>query len=191
MHNVEFKAELRDLELARSICRQLGATHAGDLRQVDTYFKVASGRLKKREITYPSEPEAAADVEFIFYDRPDQTSPRLSHFVVYDEQTARERFGTRGLPIELTVAKHRCLFLTGPVRIHLDTVDDLGTFMEFEAIVSRAHPVRKCHELVGQLRQHFQPVIGEAIAVSYCDLMRLEQQSDAPAQADPFELDGT
>ncbi len=191
MHNVEFKAELRDPDLARSIARQLGATHAGDLRHLDTYYKVASGRLKRREITYADQPEQSAEIEYIFYDRPDQTSPRLSHYVIYDEPTAKERFGTRELPVELTVAKTRCLFLTGPVRIHIDDVEGLGAFVEFEAVVSRAHPVRKCHELVGQLRQHFQPVLGEAIAVSYSDLQRLEQESASLPAGDPFGFDGT
>jgi adenylate cyclase class IV len=196
MHNVEFKAELRDLDLARAIARQLGATHAGDMRQVDTYYKVASGRLKRREITYldggdDGAEKAEPEIEYIFYDRPDQASPRLSHYVIYDEATARERFGTRDLPVELTVSKRRCLFLTGPVRIHLDEVDDLGRFIEFEGVVSRAHTVRTCHELVSKLREHFQPAMGEPIAVSYSDLQRLEQSSKTPATGDPFGLDGT
>ena len=49
MHNVEFKSELRDLELAQSICKAMGATHAEILEQTDTYYKVPSGRLKRRE----------------------------------------------------------------------------------------------------------------------------------------------
>ena len=195
MHNVEYKAELRDADLARSIARQLGATHAGNLRQVDTYYKVASGRLKRREISYAGDNETPTEIEYIFYDRPDQTTQRLSHYVIYDETTARERFGTRELPVELTVGKVRCLFLTGPVRIHIDEVEGLGSFIEFEAVVSRAHPVRKCHELVSQLRQHFQPAMGEPIAVSYSDLQRLEQETDSESQsqivADPFGFDGT
>lgn len=196
MHNVEFKAELRDLDLARAIARQLGATHAGDMRQVDTYYKVASGRLKRREITYlnggdEGAEKAEPEIEYIFYDRPDQTAPRLSHYVVYDEPTARERFGTRDLPVELTVAKKRCLFLTGPVRIHLDEVDDLGTFIEFEAVVSRAHPVRACHEMLAKLRGHFTPTLGEPIAVSYCDLQRLERETHTQQTGELFGFDGT
>ncbi|MEO1718313.1 MAG: CYTH domain-containing protein [Planctomycetota bacterium] len=193
MHNVEYKAELRDPELARAIARQLGATHAGDLRHVDTYYKVASGRLKRREISYADDIEAPPEIEYIFYDRPDQTTQRLSHYVIYDEPTAKERFGTRDLPVELTVGKMRCLFLTGPVRIHIDDVEGLGSFIEFEAVVSRAHPVRKCHELVSQLREHFRPAMGEPIAVSYSDLQRLEQEtsSQQPAGGDPLGFDGT
>ncbi|MEO1584336.1 MAG: class IV adenylate cyclase [Planctomycetota bacterium] len=190
MHNVEFKAELRDLSLARAISLKLGATHAGDMRQVDTYYKVATGRLKRREITFLDEAGKGEppEVEYIFYDRPDLTTPRLSHYVVYDEPTARERFGTRDLPVELVVAKTRRLFLTGPVRIHLDEVEGLGTFIEFEAVVSRAHTVRSCHEMLAKLRTDFQPALGEAIAVSYSDLQRIEQQTQAEAVGDPFGL---
>ena len=49
MHNVEFKCELRDLPLARSILKAKGASFIGELRQTDTYYKISSGRLKKRE----------------------------------------------------------------------------------------------------------------------------------------------
>jgi adenylate cyclase class IV len=183
MHNVEFKAELRDLPLAQAICRRLGATHAGQMRQLDTYYRVPSGRLKRRETTHAAEP-GQTEVEYIFYDRADRPAPRLSHYIIYDEPTARERFGVRPLPVEVSVAKTRTLFITGPVRIHLDEVDGLGRFIEFEAVVSRAHPVQRCHDLVAQLRDAFLPVLGEAISVGYADLLRLELESAAPLRRD-------
>ena len=49
MHNIEFKAELRDLIAARQQCKQLGASRMGILYQTDTYFRLAGGRLKRRE----------------------------------------------------------------------------------------------------------------------------------------------
>ena len=173
MHNVEYKAELRDLSLARAICRQLGASSAGEMHQEDTYYKVPSGRLKRRDIRLN---DGSRETEYIFYDRADHSSPRLSHYVIYDEPTAVERFGTRSLPVDIVVSKRREVFLTGPVRIHLDEVDSLGAFLEFEAVVSRAHPVKRCHELVAELREAFRLATGEAIAVGYADLVRLEKE---------------
>ena len=183
MHNVEYKAELRDMPLARAICQRLGATPADEMRQVDTYYRVPSGRLKRREITAA---DGSRDVEYIFYDRPDLSSPRLSHYVIYDEPTAAERFGTRALPVDIIVTKQRAVFLTGPVRIHLDSVDGLGSFFEFEAVVSRAHPVRRCHELVADLREAFLPVAGETISTGYADLLRLERE-EAPGRGNPVD----
>ena len=49
MQNIEFKAELRDIDAARIQCTVLDARHIGQLRQTDTYFRMPDGRLKKRE----------------------------------------------------------------------------------------------------------------------------------------------
>jgi adenylate cyclase class IV len=40
MENVEFKAELRDIALARTICRAIGASFILTMDQTDTYFRV-------------------------------------------------------------------------------------------------------------------------------------------------------
>lgn len=170
MHNVEFKAELRDFHLAESICRALGAAEVGILEQTDTYYRVGAGRLKKRE--QPGEPP-----EFIYYDRPDRLIPKLSHFRIYSANEARERFGDSPLPHWLTVRKHRSLFLLGNVRIHLDRVDQLGTFLEFEAMVSPSCNVSRCHKAIAELRVRFGPALGEAISCGYSDLLAREVEA--------------
>ena len=178
MHNVELKAELRDIELARTICGVVGASLADTLEQTDTYYKVPSGRLKRRECT-------GHDAEYIYYDRANRAEPRLSHYVVYSEAAARERFGAERLPVVAIVKKTRQVYLVGPVRIHLDVVDHLGTFLEFEAVVSRAHNVRRCHELVAALREHFAPAMGEPISAGYADLIQTEANLNTQ-DADPI-----
>lgn len=172
MQNVEYKCELRDIALARTICKRLGASHIGDPAQTDTYYRVPSGRLKKREC--PGEP-----TEYIFYERKNRARAKLSHFTIYSETEATTRFGTEPLPIWVTVSKTRELWMLGNVRIHLDTVRDLGAFLEFEALVSRSQNVRKCHEAVASLRESFDPVLGEAIACGYADLLAGELERRA------------
>jgi adenylate cyclase, class 2 len=169
MQNFEFKAELRDLALARSICAALGARRILDFVQTDTYFRIASGRLKRREM--PGEP-----AEYIFYDRVNHPSPRASHFVIYSEEQARERFGEGPLPVWVVVRKHRELWMLGNVRIHLDEVEGLGTFLEFEAMVSQDHDAARCHQALARMRQAFAPVLGEAIDCSYSDMAAREQE---------------
>lgn len=166
MQNVEFKAELRDPALARTILRAaaIGATWIIQLAQTDTYYRVSSGRLKKREC--PGEP-----TEYIFYDRADRTHPKLSHFKIYSETQALERFGTSPLPVWVVVRKTRDLYMLGNVRIHLDDVENLGKFIEFEALVSPQHNVARCHELIAELREALAPALGEAIATGYSDLL--------------------
>ncbi len=169
MQNLEFKAELRDLPLARNICRALGAARVGVLNQTDTYFRVLSGRLKKRECE-------GDPVEYVFYDRQNHPRPRASSFVIYDETQARERFGAVPLPVWVIVRKIRELHILGNVRIHLDVVEHLGTFMEFEALISSSQTAAKCRAAIAALRESFFPVLGEPIGCSYADLLARETE---------------
>lgn len=164
MKNVEFKAELRDLATARKQCEVLGATFAGQLQQEDTYYRLADGRLKRR-VTEGDSPE------WIYYHRPDRAAPRMSNYIILTDEQARRRWGTQQLKPWLVVRKSRELWMIEHVRIHLDEVEHLGTFIEFEAVVSDEHDMPECGEDVAELRDIFGPVLGEPIAVSYSDLM--------------------
>jgi adenylate cyclase class IV len=172
MHNVEFKAEVRDMDLARGICRRAGATFIARLEQVDTYYRVASGRLKRRE----TRGEAT---EFIYYERANRTHPKLSHFAIYTEAQAEARFGSEMPPVLVVVSKVRELYMLGRVRVHLDRVEGLGTFLEFEALVSRENTIVDAHAALADLRSAFAPALGEALATSYSDML-LREVEDAP-----------
>lgn len=179
MKNIEFKAELRDLGLARSICQRLGARHIVTMRQVDTYYRVATGRLKKRESVI-LEPDGPVEepVEYIHYHRPDTTDPKLSTFTVYSENEAHAHFGAGTLPIWLVVRKVRRLYMLGPTRIHLDRVEDLGEFVEFESMVSKSNPQGRARAANEKLRAALGPILGEPIARSYSDLLATELESE-------------
>ncbi|MBI1189689.1 MAG: CYTH domain-containing protein [Tepidisphaera sp.] len=171
MHNIEIKCELRDIGLARATCRSLKATHILSFDQTDTYFRVPDGRLKRRETT--GEP-----TEWIFYERANRAATRLSHFMIYSEEQAKERYGSEPLPVWVVVKKRRELWMLGNTRIHLDEVEGLGTFIEFEALVSRDHNIARGHEAVATLREAFGPIMGEAIGLSYSDMVA-NQAADA------------
>jgi len=167
VQNVEFKAELRDPSLARAVCARIGATQAASFRQIDTYYRIPDGRLKKRETE--GEP-----LEFIFYHRANRLRPKLSHFTIYDEAAAAARFGQLPLPIWVTVRKSREVWVYQDVRIHLDEVEGLGSFLEFEAIVSPERHVGQCHKLIEELREHFRMTLGEPVAMSYSDMIAVD-----------------
>lgn len=169
MQNVEYKAELRDPGLARAICARMGAQHVITVRQTDTYYRIPDGRLKKREAE--GEP-----VEFIFYHRANRLRPKLSHFTIYDEASAAARFGQLPLPIWVTVKKTRDVWMHDSVRIHLDQVEGLGSFVEFEAMVTGDRHVGRCHQLVEELREQFKAVMGEPVATSYSDMVALDAE---------------
>ncbi len=174
MQNLEFKAELRDPLIARAAALRLGASFIAEVEQVDTYFRVPHGRLKRRETT--GEP-----TEYIFYHRRDEAQPKLCQFTIYDLATARERFGLTDPPIWVIVHKRRQIFMYKNVRIHLDDVRDLGTFLELEALISAAHNIARCHQVLGEIRRAIEPALGELIAVSYSDLLAAARD-DARAQ---------
>lgn len=164
MQNIEFKAELRDVEAARRQCSLLQAHHVGLLKQVDVYFRLADGRLKKRMTE-------GQPIEWVYYHRPDRVSPRMSNYTLLTDEQARRRWGTQSLREWLTVRKTRDLWLWRNVRIHLDEVEDLGTFIEFEAQVSRRFDVKNCHDSLAILRETFSALLGEPISASYSDLI--------------------
>jgi adenylate cyclase class IV len=170
MQNVEFKAELRDFALARTICGSIGAELVSNLRQTDTYFRVPDAKLKKREV--PGRP-----TEYIFYSRPNRSRPKLSNYTLYTESQAMDRFGASPLPVWVVVKKSRDLYMYKGVRVHLDQVEGLGGFIEFEAIVSPANNLAACHNLVDELRRAFGPAMGEPIACGYAELLAAEQTS--------------
>ncbi len=176
MQNVEYKAELRDIALARTICASIGALFADTLEQTDTYYRVPDAKLKKRETR-------GRDPEYVFYSRPARTRPKLSQFTLYTQAQAAERFGSSPLPVWVTVKKSRDLWIYHGVRIHLDTVDTLGSFIEFEALVTPDRNLARCHELIDNLRASFSPAMGEAIACGYAELIAGDAESPTPPEA--------
>ncbi|MFI4897546.1 MAG: CYTH domain-containing protein [Phycisphaerales bacterium JB059] len=181
MHNVEFKAELKDTPLARAIARAIGATHTETLDQTDTYFRVPHGRLKKRESTDVSTGQRHPTL-FIFYDRANIARPKLSNYTIYSEDEARQRFGVRPMPIRVVVRKRREVWISGFTRIHLDDVESLGAFLECEALVSQKQTVVQCRARNDEMRKAFMPVLGEPIAVSYADMLEPDTTDPTPAQ---------
>jgi adenylate cyclase, class 2 len=164
MENVEFKAELLNLETARVICARLGARHEGMLLQRDAYYSVSGQRLKRREC--PGRP-----AQWIRYERPDIAAARVSEYELLSDEEAAARFGTDPGEPWATVTKVRDLYLLANVRIHLDEVEGLGSYLEFEAMVVGDHDRANCERAVESLRGTFAPVLGRAVAVGYADLL--------------------
>jgi adenylate cyclase class IV len=74
----------------------------------------------------------------------------------------------------VVVAKERRLFIWDDVvRIHLDQVDGLGHFIEFEAVMGSGDTaVATAEAQVERLRQAFGIEDADLIACSYSDLVR-------------------
>jgi homotetrameric cytidine deaminase len=145
--NVELKAI--DPDPARTLERALaaGAEDRGTMRQRDTYFGVRSGRLKLRE----EEPGGAT---LIGYERPDDAAERVSSYrlvPVPDPDALRAALELAD-GIRVVVAKTRRLLLWETVRIHLDDVEGLGSFVELEAVADRGSDLERERAQVAHLR---------------------------------------
>jgi predicted adenylyl cyclase CyaB len=176
MKNLEFKAELRDPNLARLICKKIGASPIVKLRQTDIYYNVARGRLKKRtSVAVDRAVGSPEPIEYIFYDRPNQVDSKVSEYHIYTQAQVQERFGQAPLPIWLEVEKNRELFLLNSTRIHIDDVIDLGWHFEFEILIDDSTDLEQANEHAAQLKATFLPALGEPIATSYSDLLAQHQ----------------
>jgi predicted adenylyl cyclase CyaB len=165
--NLELKARDRDPALSLRVCRELGAEDKGTLVQRDTYFEVPRGRLKLRE-----EPEATATL--IAYERPDLVGNKESRYrlvEVAEPAELRESLAAV-LGIAVVVGKTRRLFIYEGVRIHLDRVDDLGDFIEFEGVAADGDDPGRFTDLLGSLRESFDVRDADLVRESYSDLLR-------------------
>lgn len=175
MHsNIELKARDGDRQRSSEVCESLGAEDCGVLVQRDTYFNVSHGRLKLRE-------ENGATPHLIAYERPDLSEQRESRYRIVEVQNVEEMkaalSGTLG--VKVVVAKERRLFLwEGNVRIHLDAVEGMGNFIEFEAIASAGSDLSREQAQVAKLREAFGITDADLIASSYSDLALAEDRVD-------------
>ena len=166
LRNVELKARVSNLSAARDVAKEIATQRLPAQRQVDTYFRCPRGRLKLREIDH-------RQAQLIWYDRPDQHSAKGSDYLIVDVADAATMKGAleAAFAIAVIVAKRREILLFENVRIHLDDVARLGSFIEFEAVLTP-----DCDEATGRRKVDFlQATFGvqpcDLIAGSYADMM--------------------
>ena len=160
--NVELKAVDPDPARSLAACRELGAEDKGVLRQRDTYFRTRAGRLKLRE----EEPGGAVLIQ---YDRPDAAEARESRYrlsPVPEPDVLRDSLD-QALGTLVVVDKERHLFLWEGVRIHLDSVEGLGSFVELEGVAPEGSDLSAEREKVAHLQDALG--IGEVLTDSYSD----------------------
>jgi predicted adenylyl cyclase CyaB len=169
MKNTEIKAHISNMEDAEQIAATItDGTPPLKLYQTDTYFNVPRGRLKLRE-------NEKGDIgsELIYYLRPNEPGPKTSHYLIVEVQnhTELKELLASALGIKVVVKKKRTVFFFRNVRIHLDKVEGLGTFLEFEEVFAEGSPRPGHDDLIKQLMQRFSVKKDDLIKESYCDLI--------------------
>ncbi len=166
MRNIELKARLANHVAARETAVRIATKHLGTQHQVDTFFPCHEGRLKLRQID-------GLRSELISYARPDRKGPKPSdyHLVPVANPETLKAALTAALGVQTIVEKHREIFLYHNVRIHLDEVVGLGSFLEFEAVLGPDVDDIMGEEQIGELSATFAVDADDLLAVSYADML--------------------
>lgn len=175
--NLEFKAHCQSFESLYPKLADLEATHRETVHQTDTYFyltqvkdtatlETCKPRLKLREV------DEIDEAWLIYYERPNHSESRYSQYQlskVSDPSTLKALL-TVALGVETIVQKRREVWMFKNTRIHLDTVADLGRFIELETVFQGQTEAEAADE-----HQHVKKTLhlgpADPVAVSYSDLV--------------------
>jgi predicted adenylyl cyclase CyaB len=166
--NLERKARYVDLAAAHGAVAGQGARFDSEGSQTDTYFHVPHGRLKLREIN-------GQTATLIAYDRADQQGSRLSayYLVPVPDPIALKAALASALGVRGVVQKRRAIYLWHNVRIHLDEVEALGTFVEFEAVLGPSEDAVTAEKRLEDLGRALALDPSQYLATSYADLLQI------------------
>lgn len=126
--NFEFKAKVDQIETYENKLLTLNPVFKGIDHQIDTYFNAPTGRLKLRE--------GNIENALINYDRADYAGAKESQIILYKHPAdkALKNILTKQLGIKIVVDKRRKIYFINNVKFHFDMVENLGAFIEVEAI---------------------------------------------------------
>ena len=164
--NIEIKAKSNCHDKIREILKSRNAKFIGVDHQIDTYFHVNFGRLKLRE--------GRIENHLIHYIREDKGGPKQSNVTLFksDPGSSLKEILTKALDVLVVVDKEREIYFIDNVKFHIDTVKELGTFVEIEAIdedgcIGKEKLLEQCQFFIGL----FKIPKKDLISVSYSDLL--------------------
>ena len=164
--NIEIKAKTHKAAEIRHHLLQKGADFKGTDHQTDTYFNVPNGRLKLRQ--------GNIENTLIYYERENKAGPKQSQFnlVQVAEGEQLKALLTNSLGVKIIVQKQREIYFIGNVKFHLDSIVQLGNFVEIEAsnrfeTLSLEHLHQQCNYYIDL----FAITPGDLVNVSYSDML--------------------
>ena len=126
--NFEFKAKCLQLHKAEETLLTHNPVFIGEDHQTDTYFNVSTGRMKLRE--------GNIENALIHYERTDSAGAKQSDVLLYKHQpdATLKQVLAKALGIKAIVRKRRKIYFIDNVKFHFDELENLGSFIEVEAI---------------------------------------------------------
>lgn len=162
----EIKACSNRLDALRTLLLDNKASLKGIDHQIDTYFQVDSGRLKLRQ--------GNIETNLIYYQRANTKTTKKSSVLLYqpNDPVALKDILNATHTTLCVVDKTREIYFIDNVKFHLDTVANLGTFVEIEAIDEKSELdyevlLAQCNKYKTMLGIHEE----DLISVSYSDLI--------------------
>lgn len=163
--NLEFKARVSDHSKIRALLEKINAKYVETILQVDTYFNIRNGRLKIREIN-------DSTAQLIYYVRDEKEEFRWSDYQIYSltNVAVLKDILTKAIGLKGMVEKKRDVYLVENCRIHLDDVNQLGKFIEFEYVFD-GRKGAEVMEFVEHLKSELSTYILQIHRESYIDLL--------------------
>ncbi|PHR96386.1 MAG: adenylate cyclase [Blastopirellula sp.] len=169
--NIEIKLAVSDRSSLESLVQPLADSGPELLVQEDIFFCTDSGRLKLRIINQEY-------AELIHYHRPNIAGIRQSVYVRTPvpepdalQAILAETMGQLGI-----VRKRRTLYLIGQTRVHLDEVEQLGSFLELEVVLKEGQASEAGEQIATQLLEKLQLSNEPLIAGAYLELIQSKQR---------------
>jgi predicted adenylyl cyclase CyaB len=165
--NVEIKASVADLAALERQVATLATSGPEFIAQDDTFFACPNGRLKLRVL-------GTGEGQLVFYRRADAQGPKESFYLVSEtpdpgslRDTLTHAYGALG-----RVRKQRILYLIDRTRIHLDRVEGLGDFLEFEVVLADGEPAEAGVKVADALLKQLDIPAESLIERAYFDLIQ-------------------
>ena len=164
--NIEIKAKVRNIEVLRSKIEDLYNIKAENIFQVDTFFNVEKGRLKLRTFSNTKG-------ELIYYLRNNSAGPKRSDYFIYKTDNPEElkKLLEISLGIRGVVRKKRLLYLVENTRIHLDEVEELGSFLELEVVLNPEQNENEGKQIAKGFMRKLELDEKDLIDLAYIDLL--------------------
>jgi predicted adenylyl cyclase CyaB len=171
MHiNIEFKVRTNSVEALEQKLLQLNPKFIGTDHQIDTYFNTKVGRLKLRE--------GNIENALIHYVRENTATAKQCDVLLYQHQpnVILKQILATANGVKVIVDKTRKIYFVDNVKFHFDTVQQLGTFIEVEAIdTDGTIGVETLKEQCNYYINFFELEQNDFVELSYSDLLLLNK----------------
>lgn len=164
---VELKARVNSHNDLRNQLSEIGAEYIGTFNQIDHYFEVPEGRLKLREV------KGNKTAMLIYYERENIAGPKLDEAFILKIQDFKDfkKILNKILNPLILIEKVREIYRFQGTQIHLDTVKNLGTFIEFERKTDyNSNMVEKNQRILEKLMVILKITPSNLETLSYSDL---------------------